>query len=48
VILGVTFLHEELTWQLVTGAILIITSLVIANWQPQKQASHQKRQATTS
>ena len=48
VILGVTFLHEELTWQLVTGALLIITSLVIANWQPQKQASHQKRQATTS
>ena len=48
VILGVTFLHEELTWQLVTGAFLIITSLVIANWQPQKQASHQKRQATTS
>jgi drug/metabolite transporter (DMT)-like permease len=36
VILGVTFLHEQLTWQLITGAILIIVSLVIANWQPAK------------
>ena len=36
VILGVTFLHEQLTWQLITGAILIIVSLVIANWQPHK------------
>jgi drug/metabolite transporter (DMT)-like permease len=34
VILGVTFLHEKLTWQLVSGAALIIASLVIANWQP--------------
>jgi drug/metabolite transporter (DMT)-like permease len=34
VILGVTFLHEKLTWQLISGAALIIASLVIANWQP--------------
>jgi drug/metabolite transporter (DMT)-like permease len=34
VILGVTFLHEQLTWQLVTGAALIVASLAIANWQP--------------
>lgn len=34
VILGVTFLHEQLTWQLIIGAALIIVSLVIANWQP--------------
>jgi drug/metabolite transporter (DMT)-like permease len=34
VILGATFLHEELTWQLIAGAILIVASLVIANWQP--------------
>ena len=34
VILGVTFLHEQLTWQLITGAILIIASLAVANWQP--------------
>jgi drug/metabolite transporter (DMT)-like permease len=36
VILGVTFLHEPLTWQLITGAALIILSLAVANWQPAK------------
>jgi drug/metabolite transporter (DMT)-like permease len=39
VILGVAFLHEALTWQLVTGAILIIASLAVANWQPAKSAA---------
>jgi len=34
VILGVIFLHEQLTWQLVTGAVLIIASLAVANRQP--------------
>jgi drug/metabolite transporter (DMT)-like permease len=34
VTLGVVFLHEQLTWQLVAGAALIIASLVVANWQP--------------
>lgn len=33
VTLGVIFLNEPLTWQVVTGAVLIILSLVIANWQ---------------
>jgi len=33
VTLGVTFLDERLTWQIVTGAVLIISSLVIANWK---------------
>jgi len=37
VILGVAFLNEELSWQLVVGAVLIILSLVVANLQPQKQ-----------
>ncbi len=37
VILGVTFLHEQLTWQLITGAVLIIASLAVANWEPKKQ-----------
>jgi drug/metabolite transporter (DMT)-like permease len=32
VILGVIFLHEQLTWQLITGAVLIVGSLVVANW----------------
>jgi drug/metabolite transporter (DMT)-like permease len=34
VILGVIFLHEQLTWQLVTGAVLIIASLAVANRKP--------------
>jgi drug/metabolite transporter (DMT)-like permease len=38
VILGVTFLHEQLTWQLITGAILIIASLAVANWSPAKHS----------
>jgi drug/metabolite transporter (DMT)-like permease len=37
VILGVTFLHEQLTWQVIAGAILIVSSLVIANWEPKSQ-----------
>ncbi len=35
VILGVIFLHEELTWQLFFGALLIVVSIVVVNW-PQK------------
>jgi drug/metabolite transporter (DMT)-like permease len=43
-ILGVRFLNERLTWQLVAGATLIIASLVVANLkrrpaQPARQAS---------
>lgn len=34
VVLGVSFLQEQLSWQLVTGAVLIVVSLAIANWQP--------------
>ena len=36
VILGVTFLREQLTWQLITGTLFVIASLVVANWQPAK------------
>jgi drug/metabolite transporter (DMT)-like permease len=36
VLLGVIFLHEQLTWQLVTGGVLIVGSLVVANWQSVK------------
>jgi drug/metabolite transporter (DMT)-like permease len=36
VILGVAFLNEQLSWQLVVGAVLIIASLAVANWQPAK------------
>ena len=37
VILGVTFLHEQITWQLIGGGILIVASLAIANWQPSRK-----------
>jgi drug/metabolite transporter (DMT)-like permease len=36
VVLGVIFLHEQLTWQLVTGAVLIVASLAVANRRPAK------------
>jgi drug/metabolite transporter (DMT)-like permease len=34
VVLGVGFLHEQLSWQLLGGAVLIVASLAIANYQP--------------
>jgi drug/metabolite transporter (DMT)-like permease len=34
VILGVLFLNEILSWQLVAGTILIIASLAVVNWKP--------------
>ncbi|MFZ1042080.1 MAG: DMT family transporter [Anaerolineales bacterium] len=37
VILGVTILHEQLTWQVIAGAALILASLAIANWVPKQQ-----------
>ena len=37
VILGVTILHEQLTWQVITGAALIIASLAVANLEPKQQ-----------
>jgi drug/metabolite transporter (DMT)-like permease len=36
VLLGVLVLHEQLTWHIITGAVLIIASLVVSNWQPAK------------
>ena len=47
VILGVTFLDEQLTWQVFTGAAIIISSLVIANWEPKKKLE-MERQPTAS
>ena len=37
VILGVVFLHEQLTWQLITGGVLIVASLAVANRQPSRK-----------
>ena len=36
VILGVIFLNEHLSWQLALGALLIILSIVVVNWQTKK------------
>ncbi|HSD83852.1 MAG TPA: EamA family transporter, partial [Anaerolineae bacterium] len=42
-ILGVTFLHEQLTWQMIAGAGLIVVSLVVANWEPKRQVLHEQQ-----
>ncbi len=34
VILGVIFLHEHLSWQLALGAALIISGVLVTNWNP--------------
>ncbi|MCJ7432058.1 MAG: DMT family transporter [Anaerolineales bacterium] len=36
VVLGVIFLNEHLSWQLLLGAALIISSLVVVNWKTKK------------
>jgi drug/metabolite transporter (DMT)-like permease len=36
VTLGTIFLKETLTWHIIAGAVLIIGSLVIANWNPKQ------------
>lgn len=33
VLLGVIFLHEQLSWQLAAGAALIISSIAVVNWK---------------
>jgi drug/metabolite transporter (DMT)-like permease len=37
VILGILILHEQLTWQIIAGAALIVASLAVSNWEPGKQ-----------
>jgi len=46
VILGVVFLEEQLSWQLLVGALLIVLSLGVANIQSQKQGQSVKQGAT--
>lgn len=36
VVLGVIFLNEHLSWQLAVGALLIISSILVVNWQPKR------------
>jgi drug/metabolite transporter (DMT)-like permease len=44
VLLGVAVLHEPLTWQLIAGAALIITSLAVVNWKPVKSSTARNAQ----
>ena len=37
VLLGVIFLNEHLSWQLALGALLIISSIIVVNWQKRKK-----------
>ncbi len=46
VILGVTFLHERLNWELIAGAALIIASMVIANLAPNKATDVMQAETT--
>jgi drug/metabolite transporter (DMT)-like permease len=46
VMLGVMFLEEDLSWQLVVGALLIVLSLVVANLESHKQGKSVKQVAT--
>ncbi len=39
VLLGVGFLDEQLSWQLLVGALLIILSLAVANWEPRQSST---------
>jgi drug/metabolite transporter (DMT)-like permease len=48
VILGVIFLNEELSWQLLVGAALIILSLIVANMQPRKRERTAVEQVATN
>ena len=34
VLLGVIFLNEKLSWQLLAGTVLVIISLAVVNWKP--------------
>jgi len=48
VILGVTFLQERLTWQIIAGAVLIVSSLVIANWEPKRKLNIEQEHLAAS
>ena len=48
VILGVIFLNEQLSWQLLLGTILIIASLAVVNWKPARKVSESKTAPRTN
>jgi drug/metabolite transporter (DMT)-like permease len=39
VLLGVIFLDEHLSWQLIAGTLLIVASLAVVNWKRNQPAS---------
>ena len=48
VMLGVTFLHEHLTWQVLAGTVLILVSLAVANWEPKQLELEEKQQVLSN
>ncbi len=42
VLLGVIFLKEQITWQLLTGGFLIVGSLAVVNWKTAKKITLEK------
>jgi drug/metabolite transporter (DMT)-like permease len=46
VILGVVFLHEEFTWQLFLGTLLIIASIGVVNWKSRKRIFNKNYETT--
>jgi len=45
VILGVIFLDEHLSWQLIVGSLLIIASLAVVNWKPANRSVKEAQKA---
>ena len=48
VILGATFLSEQITWQVIAGAVLILTSLAVANWNPKGRKLREGKQIAST
>ena len=48
VILGVSFLQERLTWQIIAGAVLIVSSVVIANCEQKRKLNIEQEHLAAS
>jgi drug/metabolite transporter (DMT)-like permease len=48
VILGATFLSEQITWQVLAGGILIVASLAVANWNPKRRKLQEGQQIAST
>ena len=42
VIFGVLFLNEHLSWQLLAGTLLVISSLAVVNWKPAEKMGYRQ------